>query len=161
MSPMQCTSMTKKIDDSTVRLLVALKLSHGRLCLYMIRSIPLLLPLVQWNLLASRRRRQSLILQLLLCWSFQRKMFACTGSLSRTTSRKPVDDRKVNRFDIHNGDAPCAGSAHDGVEEEDPMTKCTRWQTSTFGAGWNRSARRPQVENYSQYRLWSCIYWET
>uniref|UniRef100_A0A0E0NBL7 Uncharacterized protein n=1 Tax=Oryza rufipogon TaxID=4529 RepID=A0A0E0NBL7_ORYRU len=67
----------------------------------------------------------------------------CTGSLSRTTSRKPVDDRKVNRFDIHNGDAPCAGSAHDGVEEEDPMTKCTR------------SARRPQVEKYSQYRLWS------
>lgn len=34
MSPMQCTSMTKKIYDNTVRLLVALKLSHGRLCLY-------------------------------------------------------------------------------------------------------------------------------
>ncbi|EAZ23772.1 hypothetical protein OsJ_07480 [Oryza sativa Japonica Group] len=57
-----------------------------------------------------------------------------------------MDDRKLNRFDIHNGGAPCAGSAHDGVEEEDPMTKCTRW---------NRSVRPPQVENYSQYRLWS------
>lgn len=56
---------------------------------------------------------------------FSESMFACTGSLSRTTSRKPVDDRKVNRFDIHNGGSPCAGSAHDGVEE-DPMTKCTR-----------------------------------
>lgn len=52
MSPMQCTSMTKKIDDSTVRLLVALKLSHGRL--YMIRSILLLLPLVQSGNLCRR-----------------------------------------------------------------------------------------------------------
>jgi hypothetical protein len=180
MSPMQCTSMTKKIYDNTVRLLVALKLSHGRL--YMIRSILLLLPLVQSgnlcrriqppsefnnlclaylqksttnndkfaceehgangkirNMLASRRRQRSLILQVLLCWSFQRiNVFrecirqTCTGSLSRTTSRKPMDDRKLNRFDIHNGGAPCAGSAHDGVEEEDPMTKCTRWRTCTI-----------------------------
>lgn len=57
---------------------------------------------------------------------FSESTFSCTGSLSRTTSRKPMDDRKLNRFDIHNGGAPCAGSAHDGVEEEDPMTKCTR-----------------------------------